>query len=1384
MSDGPGSPHLDRTYFDLALEQIRTKLLDKTRRNRLLNFKESARDIAVINEIPNQVHERLVIEGNKFRFQALSDSDEGGDEEANESSRELPQAQDDVLTDARYRDDRLQTPFKEKELERRLRRLFLEHRTIIEETGANNLYLAIGFLRWRNDREETLLAQRAPLMLVPVRLEREGGAGTAQYRLAFDDEALDTNYSLLEKLKQDFGLTLPTLSDEHAPEDYWREVDEAIREKKRDGWDVVREMAIGLFRFQKQVMWHDLDPKRWPAHSPLVDKELVRRILVGPSPTEPEPGILSGDYHQDDPEQPLPSIRLIHDADSSQFAALVDALTREDGLVIEGPPGTGKSQTITNLIAAALSDGKTVLFVAEKMAALDVVYRRLDERGLGDFCLQLHGLKTGKKELLESISTRMDRRAKHPDDLEQKRELLEKARRDLTDTSIALSRPAGPEGRRLHDVVWHVERLRQLLPDNFTPVELPDLSNPSSSRFMQARQMLEELGSEWAAIPENARKAWAGFQPLKFSDSDAGTLAEAIEECVSATTRLQDWLGSSQAGSNLRNTEVSTILELSKYSVEELLPPLPRGISDRLVLRILRDDLVAPFGLLLEAIDDYLRNVEEVNQVFDFAAADADTYALLVRNHAAAIAEGVCSESLLIGDLHQEFQRCSQIIADLETISDQAVPLLRLVGGFARTVSDYEELSARAGELAKGPGSLFLHANPVHSKPAAKALLQDAQHRSLTILRRTRYLKDFNLNITRETSALREAVREVTQRRDSLAPILYSEYRRAKRHIRSLMKDSRRFSRKPAFLKALEQLEDFCQVRDEFAADSDAARALGSLFKGIETNWGQLSELVRFSEEIRKSLGAEKAQEILSDWASHVDRMQAVGDALRTTTLRIRGFASTHSLPPALWQRPVEGVAETLRPWAARIQEANDTLLQPWCNHHRTLGESLGAARSYSDAKSKEKEIESNSQFEFLLETNWRGPNTQLDELYEARDWIDTRLGFRAVDRRLLLDMFTELDVLDRTRLEVLLRQTREFSSAVETHVRRLETFGPVKLKAWMGGAEAELNKFLWKLRQCAGTVGSVRSIARWEAQREGAVQIGLGPIAESLTENQISGEQCGNAFAFSVYKKILEDQIDAAPILSKFGRETYERRRERFSELDKAILTLNADGIAAELCRARKPPGVRSGPVKNYTETSLLRHEIGKSRRHIPVRQLVARAAAALQAMKPCFLMSPLSVSQFLPPGQIQFDLVVMDEASQIRPEDALGAIARGQRAVIVGDPKQLPPTQFFDTAIAEDEKAEETIADDTESILDVCLKQFPFRRLRWHYRSKHEDLIRFSNEQFYDRDLIVFPSPRGNSREFGVHSTFIETPSYKRGGAQPQRSECGRCWYRLSLS
>lgn len=152
-------------------------------------------------------------------------------------------------------------------------------------------------------------------------------------------------------------------------------------------------------------------------------------------------------------------------------------------------------------------------------------------------------------------------------------------------------------------------------------------------------------------------------------------------------------------------------------------------------------------------------------------------------------------------------------------------------------------------------------------------------------------------------------------------------------------------------------------------------------------------------------------------------------------------------------------------------------------------------------------------------------------------------------------------------------------------------------------------------------------------------------------------------------------------------------------------------------------------------------------------MRNLLQRAGTAIQRMKPCWMMSPLSVAQFVVPSGVTFDLVIIDESSQMKPEDALGAIARGRQLVVVGDQMQLPPTSFFDRIDIPDEE-EEHSEDyvDNESILDRALSVFhPARELRWHYRSRHESLIAFSNKHFYDSKLVVFPSSLARHDDYG---------------------------------
>jgi len=254
-------------YLRSSLAQARRRLLDQSRRNRLINFRELARDIPVVDELPDNVYRHLVDDGNRFTFDPLpedrdsdiDDNDADRSEDSPTDGRVLPMPPGENLP-SRFTDDRLQTPIRDRDLDRRLRSLYREHRSVIQETGANDMYLAIGFLRWF---EETgaRSALKSPLILLPVALDRERRAGgKTLYKLRFDDQALDTNYTLAERVHRDFQITIPPLGDEMRPEEYMDAVRAAVESRAVHGWQIEREMILGLFRFQRQVIWHDLDP--------------------------------------------------------------------------------------------------------------------------------------------------------------------------------------------------------------------------------------------------------------------------------------------------------------------------------------------------------------------------------------------------------------------------------------------------------------------------------------------------------------------------------------------------------------------------------------------------------------------------------------------------------------------------------------------------------------------------------------------------------------------------------------------------------------------------------------------------------------------------------------------------------------------------------------------------------------------------------------------------------------------------------------------------------------------------------------------------------------------------------------------------------------------
>lgn len=270
-----------------------------------------------------------------------------------------------------------------------------------------------------------------------------------------------------------------------------------------------------------------------------------------------------------------------------------------------------------------------------------------------------------------------------------------------------------------------------------------------------------------------------------------------------------------------------------------------------------------------------------------------------------------------------------------------------------------------------------------------------------------------------------------------------------------------------------------------------------------------------------------------------------------------------------------------------------------------------------------------------------------------------------------------------------------------------------------------------------------LQSWCLWRGARDAAISQGLQGLIADLEVGAIALNDVSNHFEFSYRNWWLKRTIGDDPILRSFSSAVHEQKIREFRQADSKFQKLTEKYIAAKL--SGQIPAASGAVVGAESELGRLRRELQKQRGHIPVRQLVRTLPTLLPKLKPCLLMSPLSVSQYLDAGYAQFDLVVFDEASQIPVWDAVGVIARGKQLAVVGDPKQLPPTNFFNKSSDPDEaNAGEEQVEDLESILDECLGAGMNRlSLQWHYRSRHESLITFSNLTYYNSELVTFPSP-----------------------------------------
>jgi len=1231
---------------------------------------------------------------------------------------------------ARHTDNRIQTLLFPDQLERATATLFRKNRLILSESGVQALYAAFGFLAWQPPKgTEPVLS---PLILVPIRIERGRDAHGFTYRLEPRDDDIRVNPSLAAALDKFFGLRLDDPEPEQTPEGYLAELGKRLKPE----WKLYRYITISLFSFSRVALYQDLDPARWPRGADPWHHETISHLLHGRERIHEARSTLSG------------TLPLIAPADSSQARAIQAVLSGRN-LVIEGPPGTGKSQTITNLIAACLSKGKRVLFVAEKMAALEVVQKRLDAAGLTSFCLDLHSRKADKKSVYAHLRARLELEPKAPLD-EDSGEVTER----LSRYHEALHAPIATGLPSFHEVVWSLSDEAVALPQSITRIRLvPDRADPSTW-LVDRGEAVSAYAEAWQAflLSHGAPNdhPWAGLTRWEATEENKRKLITLLEEqqgLVDEACRLAEALPFRDPGCGPHNrTDMAALCDdldnIPHIEAARIDGALFSHLADpdNLSLAALASEALSLRAELRQAIPDLTRANEAAR------AAEMKQVARTLQEIGGGL-ENLTEATAMRDRLTHQLER-------VQATRKAARAAASLMGIDGRVDTESLALAMRAIDLAEAlPSDQTAYLSPSVLDPAHEPELEEAAGRHEAIERARDALAE--RLVTRpehRIEDLREAA-ETFRTTPWWKPV--ARRRVAMGLWRSLNRGGLKLNR---FQRAvsLDELADLGDAAKRLEEDHRIQQACAPHFRGLDTPFQTLVRVNQWGRRVRTTIprssptGAAIQQRLLA---------MSPSDFLELAALRrdADGWVAWRELVES---GPAEGLDDRIEALQARCRRANELVSRlieigwPPSLPLRFLPET--SIRLAHLARLSERLRDGPEWLVPFLED--RGDRPGIDRARQAAETLH-----EAELTGEISDYLFHAEVRDR--LAALARWHRS-AGAVEKRNRvlitRLREGYLIDERVWCEGERFESWRFdAWsaRLKRTRERVASLDELLSFLSFEQTLREKGLAELVDAFHADLREPTRFRKAYERVRLLTLRDMGLQRYQILRTFAPGQLETLREEWIEHDRQSLRRNATRIVEMLASTALDPGSGRGPRKQWTGLALIHNEVGKQRRHLPIRTLVRQGGKTLFQLTPCLLMSPLSTAQYLPPDPELFDIVVMDEASQMRPEDAMSAIARARQLVVVGDARQLGPTRFFDTADPGED--EETAFE--SSILEMAAAVYaPTEKLSWHYRSRHPSLIERSNRLFYDASLRVFPCADHEDPSLGFHVHFVSEGVY----------------------
>lgn len=1346
-----------------SLTKWRNSLLNLTLRNRLLNFKPTeTSSIQLVNTTPETILEHLA------------------------AGKPVHIPGDTPGSGLRSNLDWVRLAKTTKNLRDRATMHYLD-------TGLHVLYLAVGTLTWTDPSDNE--PHTAPLYLVPIDFQKTyDGTDTTTITLSTAEEPA-SNETLTLKTK-DFGVHLPTLTELDPGAlnlpltDQWRLIrDTAARiARTKTGWEANPDaMWITYFASTKEAIYKDLlDNEPLVVAHPKVRTLAASGTPLGEKHHIPPEELTS--LHPDRVDDTLPPEQYltILDADASQ-RQVIGAATRGHSFVVSGPPGTGKSQTIANMIAELISTGKKVLFVSEKAAALDVVHKRLHASGLSDYILELHSHKATRanvaKTLSDALTTPPDASGENLTITAEHLHASEKLRHQLNNYTLAVNETRQPAERTLHTTLGEIALLHHLptpepathLAETLTPHTLTDIA-----------AAVQQLSRVWTPAQQGETHLW-------WNVTETSTLRPRLENALTSLRNLNRAVNTIPLAATLEwNTDPTDATKLTALG-ELLRNPPPVAIPDPWWH-------LPDYTLVELALDTVTETIEAIRyhetqfashfafpwQSVPQTPTPTETELTTAVGHILALPSNVHLANFTPAHVTQLAAIVTQLHTAIKSIAVEGETLTGLLDLPAPHQLADLTLPMTIVHYAANPVPLPVEwsqltaGNLTQLRSDAASLQRQAEEcdaaRRSAELYFTEEILDQNIPALYERFAtVHTGVRKLGgQYRDDKNILIACSPPHQHANIKTL----------PEHLpKAVRWAETRTQMqRMETETHQRAVRLLGDYYRGENTNWGMLHEALNRTETILTMCSPrphthDGNREPLSTafrvaGGLHTDATVTDCDtALRKAYTHIAAVQKSVPLADQFATQPIARLATETLPAAHHTITAYQHAMvnlpanagRPHTVHSTHLAYTLAnTLRAFHESLPPRDDASP-------LSTLYAGVDTPLSDVGAALTWLkDVRMLHPepfTLPEKLALTSPTVYPPPDLTDL------TATWWNATQ-HV--IDAFHPDR--------HHELETDLKHSYRTAETlltdlIHDPDGQAEWLAYHTAVEPLRntyqLQPVLDFCVTRNVAPHNIPHL----VHKAVLAGWADhifrTDPRLQPLREQDRTAIANEYALVDET-LTTHANTTIRHRCDLQRPP-------ITGTESGIILAEGKKKRKHMPVRNLLKYTRETTLALKPCFMMSPQSVSQYLPPD-FTFDVVIFDEASQVKPEDAINSIYRGRGIIIVGDENQMPPTRFYESSALPDDGNDtwtegESTATDFESILTLtgATAAFDTLPLQTHYRSRDETLITFSNRSFYNDSLHTFPSATTTNPDLGVELFYVPEGVYQRGTTRdnPQEAE-----------